>query len=213
MAAIKTIPLLVMMLLIAMITGCASNQDLMAEYGPLSCPVETVVVESEVAVERDAYFRYNMDKLDWRQSVYFASGQSRLRGPDETQVAVNIKTLNRYPIFNVLIKGFTDSVGSTEFNAKLSMRRVLSVSELLKEKGIQGGRIYISALGEQAPLNGDLTAADRAVNRRVDMVLLGPNETDDFETLAEFLGETVTPDVNATSVGSTSATPADNQLQ
>ena len=39
MAAIKRVTTGISVLVMLALTGCASNQELMAEYGPLSCPV------------------------------------------------------------------------------------------------------------------------------------------------------------------------------
>ena len=50
----------------------------------------------------------------------------------------------------VIVKGFTDQLGSTEYNAKLSKERAMAVAKQLQQAGIQA-EIITKAYGEQRP--------------------------------------------------------------
>lgn len=65
--------------------------------------------------------------------------------------------------------GHTDSIGSTEYNIDLSLRRAEAVKAYLISKGVDGGRINSVGEGERQPFANNTTAQGRAENRRVDI--------------------------------------------
>ena len=76
--------------------------------------------------------------------------------------------------FSFAIQGHTDSVGSSEYNRSLSLRRARTVKRYLAEKaGIAVHRLVEVGLGEDYPLAGLRPTDDR--NRRVEIVNLGDN--------------------------------------
>lgn len=79
--------------------------------------------------------------------------------------------LNRYQNARVTIQGYTDSVGASQYNMKLSKRRAESVATYLKALGVDGEQISIEALGETLPEVDNETAEHRANNRRVYLTL------------------------------------------
>jgi hypothetical protein len=60
--------------------------------------------------------------------------------------------LNSYPTRTVLIEGYTDSVGSDDYNQGLSRRRAESVQAYLVGQSIDPARLSASGLGENAPV-------------------------------------------------------------
>jgi OOP family OmpA-OmpF porin len=76
--------------------------------------------------------------------------------------------LNKYPKAKGVIEGYTDSVGSTAYNQKLSQRRAEAVRQYVVAKfKIDGARIGAKGYGESKPVATNKTAAGRAQNRRV----------------------------------------------
>ena len=70
----------------------------------------------------------------------------------------------------VVVQGHTDSVGSNEVNKRLSTERALAVANYLYSfKG--GYKIQYAGFGESHPISSNETAAGRATNRRVDLVV------------------------------------------
>ena len=68
----------------------------------------------------------------------------------------------------IAIQGFTDKIGTPEYNLDLSRRRAQAVQTyLVGEKNVPVYRIQIVGLGEDKPLNDEKTRDDRAKNRRV----------------------------------------------
>jgi outer membrane protein OmpA-like peptidoglycan-associated protein len=72
------------------------------------------------------------------------------------------------------IQGFTDSVGSDEYNEKLSHRRAQAVIAYLNRRAsIESDRMMAKGLGKSQPIASNDTEEGRAKNRRVQIVNLG----------------------------------------
>ncbi|WP_234030382.1 OmpA family protein [Undibacterium sp. 14-3-2] len=69
--------------------------------------------------------------------------------------------------------GHTDSIGSPEYNQKLSVRRAEAVKAYLVTKGIDASRIYTEGKGETQPVADNKTQEGRAKNRRVTIEVVG----------------------------------------
>ncbi|AQS36988.1 outer membrane protein/peptidoglycan-associated (lipo)protein [Shewanella psychrophila] len=88
--------------------------------------------------------------------------------PLQTHILVEVaEHLNQYPSSSVVLQGYTDAVGASGYNLKLSKRRAESVASYLKELGVSEGQISVEALGETHPEVDNITEAHRANNRRV----------------------------------------------
>jgi phosphate transport system substrate-binding protein len=72
----------------------------------------------------------------------------------------------------VLLIGFTDSIGSGDVNRVLSTRRaqqVLDTIDTLSESGVDRGSIQAMGFGEAYPVACDTTEFGRELNRRVEV--------------------------------------------
>ena len=79
--------------------------------------------------------------------------------------------LQQNPQRTVLIEGFTDSTGTAAHNQELSERRANVVRSALLEQGVAAERISTRGFGESNPIATNETAANRQLNRRVEIVL------------------------------------------
>jgi OOP family OmpA-OmpF porin len=75
----------------------------------------------------------------------------------------------------IIAIGHTDSIGSVEYNLKLSVRRADAVKAYLVSKGIEPNRIYTEGKGKAQPI-ADCTAEGRAKNRRVEIEVVGTRQ-------------------------------------
>ncbi|NPA87218.1 OmpA family protein [Caminibacter pacificus] len=81
--------------------------------------------------------------------------------------------LKANPKLKIEVAGYTDNIGSAEYNQKLSYKRALAVRNLLVLKyGIDANRIVVKGYGEKYPLVPNTTATNRALNRRVEIVAI-----------------------------------------
>jgi len=79
--------------------------------------------------------------------------------------------INKYPETKFLLAGHTDSKGSDEYNAGLSMRRAAAVKKyLVEEFGIAAHLMTPRGYGESQPIDTNDTEAGRQANRRVEVV-------------------------------------------
>jgi outer membrane protein OmpA-like peptidoglycan-associated protein len=88
--------------------------------------------------------------------------------------------------FFVAVEGYTDNVGTTQYNDALSRRRADSVVQYLVAKhDIPIYRIHMVGLGKEKPVDDGKNRAARAKNRRVEVKVfsadqvtasLGPND-------------------------------------
>lgn len=79
--------------------------------------------------------------------------------------------MKKYPERRVMVEGFTDSVGSDQYNLRLSERRANAVREALMARGIEAERIEIRGYGKAFPVATNATAAGRQLNRRVEIII------------------------------------------
>lgn len=79
--------------------------------------------------------------------------------------------LKNYRKTAIHVVGHTDSTGSAEYNMQLSRERAQSVADFLVRHGVSARRIQTWARGESEPIASNDTAAGRAANRRVDIVI------------------------------------------
>jgi OOP family OmpA-OmpF porin len=74
----------------------------------------------------------------------------------------------------IQIEGHTDSIGSDDYNLKLSQRRAESVVRYLTQQvGVKADRLSPVGKGKQEPIATNVTDAGRRKNRRVQIVNLG----------------------------------------
>jgi outer membrane protein OmpA-like peptidoglycan-associated protein len=103
----------------------------------------------------------------------FGVGQSELSPRARDEVGRIAAVLGQYPQHSISVEGHTDSTGSLELNQRLSEQRANSVRAALVAQGIDPGRVHMLGHGPSLPIADNATAAGRAENRRVEIVLLG----------------------------------------
>lgn len=76
----------------------------------------------------------------------------------------------------VVVTGYTDRIGSPQYNMKLSQRRADSVKAYMVEQGIDGSRIETSARGEADPIvSCDTVKGKASRNNKALIACLQPN--------------------------------------
>jgi len=80
--------------------------------------------------------------------------------------------LNRYPETKIIVKGYTDSTGSEDYNQKLSEKRANSVKNVLIGEHVDPSRITAIGFGEQFPVASNDTEWGRQKNRRVELEII-----------------------------------------
>jgi outer membrane protein OmpA-like peptidoglycan-associated protein len=78
-----------------------------------------------------------------------------------------------YPDLRLNIEGYTDSIGSDDYNQTLSEKRAATVRDYLIHSGVSINNVFAQGFGKADPVADNSTAAGRKLNRRVDMVVSG----------------------------------------
>jgi len=113
--------------------------------------------------ETTVNFKFNSDKLD-----------------NDAKMAIDQMAMNQtqYKRFFIAVEGFTDKVGSSEYNNALSRRRADAVVEyLVAQHEVPIYRIHMVGLGEQKPVEDARSRAANAKNRRVELTLFSADQS------------------------------------
>jgi outer membrane protein OmpA-like peptidoglycan-associated protein len=103
--------------------------------------------------------------------VLFATGRADLKPGSQRSLEKLSNFLQQYPQRNVQIEGFTDSVGTDDYNQSLSERRADAVRDELTSMGISRNRIQTRGLGKSEPVADNDSASGRQQNRRVEVII------------------------------------------
>jgi outer membrane protein OmpA-like peptidoglycan-associated protein len=106
-------------------------------------------------------------------NIYFDVNKSDVKPAMRARLTEIARALATVPNQRVLVEGHTDSDGSNEYNLQLSRLRAQSVRSALVEGGVSPDRIEAQGYGETRPVATNGTAAGKAQNRRVELVLEG----------------------------------------
>jgi outer membrane protein OmpA-like peptidoglycan-associated protein len=101
--------------------------------------------------------------------ILFDSGKANLKPDASTRVNEIGAILAKYPEDRVVVVGHTDSVGSDEYNQRLSENRANAVRVRLLSEGVPDKNISTVGMGESQPVSSNATKKGRAQNRRVEL--------------------------------------------
>lgn len=92
------------------------------------------------------------------------------------------QSLQEYPNTEVTVIGHTDSVGSADYNMRLSQRRAESAATYIASQGISRDRLTTVGRGLHEPIESNETSFGRQQNRRVEVTITASEE---FQEQAE----------------------------
>ncbi len=105
--------------------------------------------------------------------VLFDFNQYTLKPGAREKLAKVSGILLAYPGLKIQLEGHTDSIGSDDYNQKLSEQRANSVMNYLVSQGVPANTVSALGLGKAGAVASNDTASGRQQNRRVDMVVSG----------------------------------------
>jgi OmpA-OmpF porin, OOP family len=101
----------------------------------------------------------------------FDTAQASLKPAARARLDQLIDEARGVSIRTATVNGYTDSVGSDAYNLDLSERRARTVRAYLQDHGLKAGTFAGHGYGKAHPVASNATAAGRASNRRVDVLL------------------------------------------
>ncbi len=105
--------------------------------------------------------------------VLFDTGKYTLKPNTQVSLAKVATILELYQGLQVHVEGYTDSVGSPASNQKLSENRAGAVKDFMINNGVPQGNITAAGYGATNFVADNGTAAGKAQNRRVELVVSG----------------------------------------
>jgi len=128
------------------------------------CPLkkETVVIVQKSEIESlvlngDANFEFNKSVLLPNAFVVLDS---------------LVSTMMKHTDYKWEIGGYTDGIGSVNYNIKLSQRRAQAVVDYLVTKGVNSSNLKVVGYGKANPIATNDTPEGRSMNRRVEIKVL-----------------------------------------
>jgi outer membrane protein OmpA-like peptidoglycan-associated protein len=140
------------------------NTPLGVQVDADGCPIkkETVVIVQPAEIESlvlsgDANFEFNKSKLL----------------PNAYPVLDSLlSTMMKHHEYKWEIGGYTDGIGSVNYNIKLSQRRAQAVVDYLVSKGIDRKNLKVVGYGKSNPIATNDTPEGRSMNRRVEVKVI-----------------------------------------
>ncbi|MDX9834443.1 MAG: OmpA family protein, partial [Desulfobulbus sp.] len=103
------------------------------------------------------------------EGVQFKSGTAELESSAIIKLDQVAASLVARPQVKVEVVGYTDSVGNSERNQQLSVRRAQAVVNYLASKDVARKQLSAKGYGQQNPIADNATAEGRSRNRRVEL--------------------------------------------
>jgi phosphate transport system substrate-binding protein len=146
------------------IVSQAGYIDLRVQIGKPVSPSSWPIIESATGWEVISAFRLNTN-------LRFATGKSTLDVKAKADISriQQILKLHLSGRKKALVIGFTDSVGSSQSNQKLSEDRSLQVSRLLKPAVVGRDKLKSTGLGAALPVSDNTSEIGKSKNRRVEV--------------------------------------------
>jgi outer membrane protein OmpA-like peptidoglycan-associated protein len=118
--------------------------------------------------------------------VNFSSGRSTLLPRAKRSLDAVGEVLQQYPSLRLEIAGYTDAVGNEDANQELSQERASAVRDYLVDQfALAPDRFEVQGYGEARPIASNDTPAGRELNRRVEFVVLNPEEAERILDISE----------------------------
>jgi len=104
--------------------------------------------------------------------IYFDFDRSRLRADAVTILQEQAGILKKEGNWAVLVQGYADQHGPTEYNKGLALRRAQAVKQFLVELGVPQSAIKIVTIGKEGMICDDQSKECQQLNRRVHLEIM-----------------------------------------
>ena len=163
-------------------TAMAKERARQAEERTKIVEAENQAMEEDLTVLQSELSNLQMKQTDrglelTLKDVLFDFNKTELNAGGERLLDKLAAFINQSSNRQVLIEGFTDSLGTDNYNEQLSQKRAEVVKDYLIDKGVTPDRLAAKGYGERYPVASNTTEAGRQQNRRVQIIMLKDNQT------------------------------------
>ncbi len=134
------------------------------------CPTAKGTVANNGCPEVDKIVLKKLN--DFSKAIMFDSGKSTIKPQSDVNLEEIVKVMNEFSASSFRLNGYTDSTGVAAKNLQLSKDRAAAVKDYLVSKGISTDRLSSEGYGITKPIASNKTIIGRALNRRVEIVLV-----------------------------------------
>jgi outer membrane protein OmpA-like peptidoglycan-associated protein len=140
---------------------------------PAPPPVEEPEADPVVKEEpKNLDIQHNVIRLKPGIKIMFDTDSDKLQDASFPILDEVASVLSQNERLRVRVEGHTDNTGKADHNKDLSTRRAASVREYLVSHGIVAERLESTGCGQDVPVAANDTEDNRAMNRRVEFVIL-----------------------------------------
>ena len=111
--------------------------------------------------------------VNTQQKINFEYKSFELTAESKDTLRLEAQSILAAAATSVEVRAHTDSIGSDNYNFKLSDQRAASVGEFLISQGIARDILITRGYGETSPIASNETDEGRAQNRRVELIYQG----------------------------------------
>ena len=106
------------------------------------------------------------------EKLLFGFDQSDIQASQKPALEALSKQLQQYNLNKIKVVGHTDNIGDPSYNQTLSEKRALTVSQIFIETGFKTQNIQSMGRGASQPLVENSSEENRALNRRVNIIII-----------------------------------------
>ncbi|OZI32494.1 hypothetical protein CAL29_25985 [Bordetella genomosp. 10] len=132
-------------------------------------PAQIAVLKEEGFTQTDEGWEFGIS-----DKVLFDSDQAAVKPESVANIKRLTGRLLGVGLDRMQLNGHTDNRGSDAYNRQLSLRRAQAVADIVVAAGVPAANVQVHGLGAAHPVADNGSAAGRAENRRVAVVIVTP---------------------------------------
>ena len=109
-------------------------------------------------------------KLDV-DNILFKYNSADIQPQSFSALNLVVQMLRARPALHIRVSGHSDSLGTNDYNFKLSQQRANAVKTYITESGIDPHRIEPVGMGVEEPIAPNSSEEGRRLNRRTDFII------------------------------------------
>lgn len=117
---------------------------------------------------------YKANDIIVLKNIFFDTDKFDLKPESETEIKLLEDIMKANPTMVIEVRGHTDNQGNAAYNLDLSKNRALALVQSLVARGIAVNRFVAKGFGVTKPIATNETEEGRALNRRIEMVIVKP---------------------------------------